>query len=246
MDLVTQASEPARWASPSVLVAAVSGTRSVLTSSGWFTSLLAWEARFPAEPTGAVIDGLEDVAVVDAFLRRFVPGVILDELPHLPSHEAVTVNANRDTSSPESWAVIGASFIDVPVNTLPSTRGGSLPIISATRWARVIRWSTGMLVLWTPPLGYWEPDEVRWPHHAVPSRSRDALVAMLNPSASMEDRVLGWFDEATGHERYFLETWTTELETWESRLFAQLAKGADAYATMDLPSLQRDIGVLAG
>ncbi|AZI56804.1 hypothetical protein EH165_00070 [Nakamurella antarctica] len=276
MDLVTQSGSPERWLSPSILLAAAFDTRSALASAGWFASLFEWEDRFPGHHVPILIehlnfevvgdstlltdggrqfdlvhievalDGTPGLPTIDALLRQFVPSCILDELPNLPDYAAVTVNSNRDTEAPESWAALGASFIDVPVNTLPSTRGGSLAVISATRWARVVRWNVGLLVVWTPPNGYWNAIDVRWPHHAIPSRKRESLAMMLDDSRTVDARLLDWFREASAHERYFLGTWTTELEVWESQLFAQLARGQQAYSTINLPTLQRDIGVLAG
>ncbi len=275
MDLVTQASCPQKWAGPSVLLSATRESRAVLAASGWFGSLLEWEKRFPGPQVEIMSDSITFTAVgetsffternhfervqieliledglietdVFRFLRDFIPAAIIDEISALPDHDAVTVNANRDTHHPDSWAEIGATYVDVPVNTLPSTRGGALPIISATRWARVIKWPAGLLICWSPATGYWEPDQVRWPHHGVPSHKLSALNAMLDSTITTEQRTCNWFNEATAHELYFLQIWTTELETWESRLFRQLAKGDSAYTSLDLPALQRDIGVLAG
>ncbi|MGL5829852.1 MAG: CorA family divalent cation transporter [Angustibacter sp.] len=274
MQTVTQAEAPDRWAGPSVLVTVACGDSSVIAASGWFSRLLDWEERFPGPVRQLHRHGLDFGAVGDAgllveadpasivqieavledsgidevtmdLLSIFIPHEIFRELVHLPMHDAVTVNANRDTFCPESWSELGASFIDIPVNTLPSTRGGALPIIAATRWVRVVRWNRGLLMLWSPVSGYWEPGHVRWPHHGIPSRSKQALNSMLGADLTADQRLLLWFQEVIAHEKYFLDAWTTELEHWEARLFQQLAEGDSTYAALELPPLQRDIGVLA-
>lgn len=252
-----------------------SGERSFLGMSGFFLHLADWERKWSdrgstcrvgnvtmgiqgdialASAGGGNYDSVElhiitasdeDVDQLAEMLEFILPPHIYDNLWTLPPVNSITVNANRDMVLPDSWVENDVQMVDLPVNSIPSTRSGSLPLIAATRWVRVIAWPKGLMVIWRPPVGQWGQDEVRWPHNAVPSRSGNYLQECTEHHVEPERRVNRFFCDTIIHEEYFLGSWFTEIETWETHLFNELSTGESGFQSLDLPRLQRDLGTLA-
>lgn len=273
MELILKSEHPERWQEPCIFAVLSSAQESLLIASGYFSQLLHWEQRFPGQSVSRKHSGLEfelagdgilldtpakltsifieivtdstgKLGNVEPFLRSLLPASFLEEILNLPHREEITIDANRDTEVPNTLTRFNTRFIDVPVNTLPSTRNKE-PLISATRWARVIVWNNGAIIIWSPPVGFWASGHVRWPHNAIPSKTELALRELLNPTLNPASRVRVWFNELMNHEKYYLESWLRELGAWESRIYTKLARGEKAYEVNDLPVLQSELAILA-
>lgn len=273
METLLRDEHPDKWSLPSVRISASNPSgRTALAAAGWHLELLTWEQYWtsPAAPVdvgdislsvmgdarlltqkGAtreieiVLDAENDLEKYHALLHEVLPEAIFAELGSLPNASEVSINANRELEVPSSWPAIRAGLLDFPLNTLPSTRAGSLPLISVTRWVRVIRWNDGLLTIWGPAEGHWKDSEIRWPHNGIPSRSRTWLREARSKHLTSDERLKQWIQDCVRHETYYLQTWEAEVERWESHLFAELASGDQAFETLDIPRLQRDIGLLA-
>lgn len=274
METLLRSEHPQRWSLPSVRISASKPSgQTALAAAGWHRELLSWEQHWPADggvsadvgditlsvlgnpelltqgdatrEIEIVLDSSGDLAQYRGLLEATLPKVIFAELESLPDFSEVTINANRELELPPSWHSLQGGLLDLPLNTLPSTRAGSLPLISSTRWVRVIRWNEGILTIWNPAEGHWKHSEVRWPHNGIPSRTREWVRDAQRKHMSPPERLYRWMQDCVRHETYYLQTWEVEVERWESHLFAELASGDQAFETLDIPRLQRDIGVLA-
>ncbi|HVQ91594.1 MAG TPA: hypothetical protein VMU51_11205 [Mycobacteriales bacterium] len=153
------------------------------------------------------------------------------ELAGLPPLGSVSLTRNRPLSA---GAASGLRAADLRFSTLPYRHGDSgRPIQSATRWLRVAATDTALVALWGPLEGQWEPEHVRWPHHAVPSRRAASLATAAGP-ASVDTRLANLLADCLEHEQYYLDTWQMELEAWEAGIYASLAAGEAVLKEIDL------------
>jgi hypothetical protein len=153
------------------------------------------------------------------------------ELAGLPPLGSVSITRNRPLLTRTE---AGLRVADLRFSTMPYGHGDPhRPIQFASRWLRLAATDTGLLVLWGPQEGQWQPEHIRWPHHAVPSRRAESLATAARP-AGVEDRLACLLADCLEHERYYLDTWQMELETWEATIYSSLAAGEAVLKGVDL------------
>src|SRR5205823_3470545 len=90
------------------------------------------------------------------------------ELGSLPPPGAVSMTPNRPLLG---RSTAGLRVADLRFSTLPYGHGDPRrPIQFASRCLRLATTESALVALWAPVDGQWQPEYVRWPHHAVPSR----------------------------------------------------------------------------
>lgn len=270
MELVTYSEHPQRWGALSALVSMSTRDGSAAVAmTGWRNEVVQWEGRWPGEKNMLDLAGLSwtgtgntgllasasgsdsvelEMTVGDhpeterQLQDALLPGWIAERISELPEIAPGAVNKNQPVAVPQSWKDRGVTVTDMPINSLPSTRQQSLPLIYATRWVRLVSWDSGILSLWHPPDGFWPDEHVRWPHHGIPSRSPESLRAISSGHISAESRLLSWTEDVLAHELYHLSTWSTEMDLWQGRIYKSLDR--DVSGEM-ISSLRSDLGKLA-
>ena len=275
MGVTTRGDEPDLWRGPSILVSGDdSNGRAVVAASNYRLRLARWENRWAAgsevdvgghvvEAHGAtsllahpsqmtdvevdvVCDGSEERDAVWPALEHLIPGAVLGGLQRLPPVGSVPISANQDLAVPPEWQTCGARAVDLLVTTLPSRRESrDLPVITCHRAVRVVSWHHGVLALWQPPGGAWQDDQVRWPHHGVPSRSPAWYQTASLRHRDGRQRLEQWLQDTLHHEQYHLSNWLLELERWEHQIFRELASGSSTFDELAIPELQVNLGLLA-
>jgi hypothetical protein len=165
------------------------------------------------------------------------------ELVGLPALGSVSLTRNRPLL-PRSEA--GLRVADLRFSTLPYRHGESgRPIQYATRWLRLAATDRALVALWGPLDGDWQPEHIRWPHHAVASRRVASLITAARP-APVETRLANLLADCLEHEQYYLDTWQMDLETWEASIYASLAAGEAVLKGLDLSDpVRAQAGALA-
>ena len=155
----------------------------------------------------------------------------LADLTALPRPGATSITSNRPLLASSA---AGLRVADLRFSTLPYSHGETdRPIQYASRWLRLAASPDAVVLLWAPLEGRWEPEHVRWPHHAVPSRRVESLrvAARPGPATTRLAHILG---DCLEHEAYFLDTWQMELEAWEAKVYGSLADGETVLRGVDL------------
>jgi hypothetical protein len=123
---------------------------------------------------------------------------------------------------------------DLRFSTLPYSHGDTgRPVQFASRWLRLAASGGAVVSLWAPLEGHWQPEYVRWAHHAVPSR-RIGSVRLAAQPAAPATRLASILGDCLEHEAYYLDTWQMELEAWESNVYSSLAEGESVLRGVDL------------
>ena len=81
--------------------------------------------------------------------------------------------------------------------------------------------------------------DIRWPHHAIPSRRAVSLRASVGP-ATAPQRVAAVLADCLEHEQYNLDTWQMELEIWEATIYRSIADGDAVFRGVDLSDPVRE------
>ena len=256
------ATAPELWAGPSFLWSTVRDGRWVLLAGGWRYRCTEWEGRFadadlvdggetetpwnwPAhlftgsDDSGGGSEELEvildeqylDLPGLPDALRTVLGADAAAELTALPRPGTTSITRNRPLlASPTT----GLRVADLRFSALPYSHGDTdRPVQYASRWLRLAASADAVVLLWAPLEGHWEPEHVRWPHHAVPSRRVDSLRIAGRPAPAVTRlaRILG---DCLEHEAYFLDTWQMELEAWEANVYSSLAEGEAVLRGVDL------------
>lgn len=256
------ATSPELWGGPSFLWSTARDGRGALLAGGWRYRCTEWEGRFadaglvdggetetpwgwPAhlltgpdddrsgsEELEVILDdGYLDLPGLPDALRTVLGTDAAAELMALPRPGATSITRNRPLLA---GSTTGLRVADLRFSTLPYSHGDTdRPIQYASRWLRVAASTDAVVLLWAPIEGHWEPEHVRWPHHAVPSRRADSLrtAARPVPAATRLARILG---DCLEHEAYYLDTWQMELEAWEANVYSSLAEGEAVLRGVDL------------
>lgn len=175
------------------------------------------------------------------YIDYFLPEELGRLIKSLPPIAPLAANENRRVSTRSD---IEAKVIDLPINTLPSSRQRSRQMVSSTRWVRLVITHYGHVALWHEVSSEeWNPSDVPWPHNGIPSRNKPYLESIqklpLTPIARLEE----WIKDTVVHERYFLNSWYSETEYWQDATFAWLTGGITAD---DVEDLRGDLGTLSG
>lgn len=178
-----------------------------------------------------------------AILAEWLPAALMRTVTSLPDLDTHSVNENRPTLvRQDDWGG-DICVLDLPINTLPSTRQRTRPIVMTTRWVRLILTQRGHIALWhTPRLDVWPQANVHWPHNAVPSFTAEHLLKMGTCHISPSDRAKNWFEETLSHEQYFLDAWATEIEFWQDSAFQWLRNDL---SLTEVNSIRDDLGLLS-
>lgn len=256
------ATAPELWAGPSFLWSTAPDGRWALLAGGWRHRCTEWEGRFtdadlvdggqaetpwgwPAHvltgpgDSGAGSEELEvildedylDLPGLPDALRTVLGVDAAAELMALPRPGATSITRNRPLLA---GSTTGLRVADLRFSTLPYSHGDTdRPVQYASRWLRLAASADAVVLLWAPLEGHWEPEHVRWPHHAVPSRRAGSLrtAARPAPAVTRVARILG---DCLEHEAYYLDTWQMELEAWEANVYSSLAEGEAVLRGVDL------------
>ena len=188
-------------------------------------------------------DDQPDKVAALRFMDQVLPRRLVSLLRSLPPLTQDDVNSNRTHEMDPQFADLHPAVIDLPINTLPSSRRRSRPYVCATRWVRLVVTKYGFIALWHPiDSDTWPAESVPWPHNAVPSRERHHLMQLCAPIAPQK-RLGNWLADLVRHEEYFLKTWETEIEFWQASAFEWLR---GALKSSDVDKLRDDLSLLSG
>lgn len=207
-------------------------------------------ARFQSSDSGEAFSFEVDVSWNDEdeaeaamqLLAEVLPTRLYELVVSLPALNAESINENRAVRADRAYFDLRATVLDIPVNSLPSTRQRSRPLVPGTRWVRLIMVRNGLIALWHPVGTGWVDDRVPWPHNAVPSRTHEHLHDMRTGHLSEAERQARWIDDLVTHEAYFGETWLSELEFWQDDAFQWLTEDL---TLDDVTLLREDLGILS-
>lgn len=161
----------------------------------------------------------------------------------LPGIDRAAINENRALEVDPEFRGLGVRIVDIPVNSLPSSRQRSRPLVMGTRWVRLILLSQGLIALWYPASpDIWDAKRVSWPHTAVPSRSREHLDRIRSGGLTPVERQVSWARDLVDHEKYFKDSWLGELEFWQDAAFTWLTK---PLTLRDVAGLRDELGLLS-
>lgn len=254
---------PELWAGPSFLWSTGREGGWALLAGGWRHRGTEWEGRFAdaglvegaetetpwgwsahlfTSPDGGPGSGSQELEVILDASYLDLPGLpealvavlgtdATAELIALPRPGGTSITRNRPLVVASTS---GLRVADLRFSTLPYSHGDiDRPVQYASRWLRLAASAEAVVLLWAPPEGHWEPEHVRWPHHAVPSRRVDSLrvAARPAPPTTRLARILG---DCLEHEAYYLDTWQMELEGWEANVYSSLAEGEAVLRGVDL------------
>lgn len=187
-------------------------------------------------------DDSERQAAFEA-MGELLPSRLFRLVASLPELDALSINENRQVPLGEEFGDLGVRVLDMPINSLPSTRRRTRDLVLGVRWVRLILLQHGLIALWHPVSdGNWVGSKVPWPHNAVPSRAKDALKQLRSSHIEPADRQAMWLADAMTHERYFNASWVSELEQWQDDAFQWLT---NSLTLGDVTSLREDLGLLS-
>ena len=257
------ASAPDLWAGPSFLYSTGRYGDWRLLAGGWRYRCTDWERRFadaalteaddadtpwgwpahvltgPAttgngcEELEVILDGPDYLAMsgLAHALRAVLGDDAATDLMALPPPGATSITRNRPLAADSTT---GLRVADLRFSTLPYGHGNAdRPIQFASRWLRLAATENAIVSLWAPLEGHWQPEHVRWPHHAVPSRRVTSIRTAARP-ATAATRIAAILGDCLEHEAYYLDTWQMELEAWEANVYSSLAEGESVLRGVDL------------
>lgn len=176
------------------------------------------------------------------FINQHLPSLYYELINSLPELNPLSINSNSTIVPENRFSSLEAKIFDLPINTFPSSRQRTRPYVTTTRWVRIIITRYGLISLWHPPNhANWEKENVHWPHTAIPSREKKNLQALETP-LSLTVRVENWFLDIIRHEKYFADSWNTEIEFWQSSVYKFLN---DDLQVSDVSKLRKDLSLLA-
>lgn len=177
------------------------------------------------------------------YMNRRLPEKVWRFINSLPPLDEATINENRTPQIEPDFDDLSAQILDIPINSLPSSRRRSRTLQFATRWVRLIILKTGIISLWHEVgSDRWDPEQVHWPHNAVPSYKKAHLDEDFAYHHSVDTRLSRWIDEIMVHELYFLTSWQSEIEFWQGAAFRWLSQDL---SSKDVEVLRDDLGHLS-
>lgn len=206
-----------------------------------------WPARVRADPTvpAPAVDTCEELEVIlDSAAADYLGMAGLGDALHtvlgeqaaadlmaLPAPGATSITSNRPLLADSKTDLRVA---DLRFSSLPYSHGDmDRPIQIASRWLRLAASRRAVVSLWAPLEGTWQPEHIRWPHHAVASRRVGSVRIAARPDTP-ETRLASILGDCLEHEAYFLDTWQMELEAWEANVYLSLAEGESVLRGVDL------------
>lgn len=217
------------------------GQSSLLTADPIALSSFEFEWIYDDTAPGSSSEGAKTA------LRYLFGDSIADAWSDLPAVGSQSISANRDLDVPDAWRSAGVSCCDLRFSTLPTRHGrAAIALVYGTRWVRIIRSAKGIAAFWNPIEGPWLRGDVRWPHHAVPSRNEAWIrTGALLKRRSVEARLCAFLKDCVDHELYFVgNNFDMEFETWEQGMFKSISEGAAMFEVGDLSGIQRDLALL--
>lgn len=187
-----------------------------------------------------------DAAEFEAAMRMadsLLPRRLFELVRNAPQPDVDSVNENREIRMEHFVPELDPKIIDIPINTLPSTRRRSRRLVLGTRTVSIIFLKNGIISLWGPNVQQsWDPTNVFWPHNAVPSRRKDYLFKIIDGPVAPERRQTALIEDVATHELYFNASWTAELEHWQDSAFQWLT---ESMTEGDVDELRADLGLLS-
>jgi hypothetical protein len=204
-----------------------------------------WHGHAQTDPAAEDASGCEELEVVldsaaadylqmpghAEALRTVLGEEAAAELTALPPPGTTSITRNRPLLASSAT---GLRVADLRFSTLPYGHGDpDRPIQYASRWLRLAASADAVVSLWAPLEGAWAPENIRWPHHAVPSR-RVGSLQLAARGATPTARLASILGDCLEHETYYLDTWQMELEAWEANVYSSLSAGDSVLRGVDL------------
>lgn len=262
-----------RWEDPAFSLSVSDGSVSSLVLGGWHLEAARWEhhldglpapeldtgsggMRFGPEVPLAEVQSFELEVVADEASgdlgRRLTDGLLGATMSRAIWSTLATlgkepISSNRDLVLPPELTSAGVRAVDLFLCTLPSRRGDAqAPLLEGGRWARVFDVPNGLVTLYLGHVvGQWKLP-LR-PHHGVPGRSREWFSSRTSGAGPDPARRLAELvGDMLTHQRYFLRSWTTEMELWESQAIGLLTSHDLQQNLARTAAIEADFAALAG